>query len=272
MNRLQKQVASMVALEAQIESTLTEIIERGIAYPGADALVRRIHATAGEQQAALDARLQAINGAGSDSQTLVAVPALGDLARATDNGGANSVSFALHAVLTLLNHAVFGYTILQPLTHRYLDSKMGGGENTGDISIQHTNAYAAASQEINQLIHDVVLWELGQADDECRCICPSCSLGVCVCSVSSRTILNSAWADTVPASVDGILVQLPRTGSAALTGGLQAGDVVLAADGQAIHSPSDLQGVVREHESGEEITLQVQRENAGTLDVVVTQP
>lgn len=272
MSRLQQHVAAMVALEGQIESTLVEIVERGVGHSDADALLRRIRDTAGDQHAALDARLQVIRSGSSGSEAQVTVPGLGDLTSATDSGSANSVSFALHAVCTMLSHAVFGYTILQALAHRYLDSKTAGGENTGDVSEQHTRAYASAVQEINQLIHDVVLCELAQAGDECRCTCPSCGLGVCLCSVSSRVILNSAWADTAPARQDGILVQSPRSGSPAATAELQAGDIVLAADGKPIHSPSDLQGVVREHRSGEDITLQVRREGVGTLEVIVARP
>ncbi len=262
----------MVALEGQIESTLAEIVERGVGHSDADALLRRIRDISGDQHAALDARLQVIRSGNSGSEAQVTVPRPGDLTSATDSGSANSVSFALHAVCTMLSHAIFGYTILQALANRYLDSKTAGGENTGDVSEQHTRAYASAVQEINQLIHDVVLWELAQAQDECRCTCPSCSLGVCLCAVTSRTILNSAWADTAPGGQDGILVQSPRSGSAAALAGLQAGDVVLAADGQPIHTSPDLQGVVREHQPGEDITLQVRREGNGTLEVIVARP
>ena len=189
-----------------------------------------------------------------------------------DHGSAISDSFALHTVYTLLNHAICGYIILQSVAHRYFDSKTAGGENTGDVSEQHTRNYAAAVQEINQLIHDVVLWELSQSQDECRCTCPSCSLGLCLCSVSSRKILNNAWTDTAPVRKDGVLVQQPRSGSAAALAGLREGEVVLAADGQVIHDLTDLQGVVREHQTGEDITLRVQRGGSETLDIVVTKP
>ena len=188
MNRLQQQLTSMVALESQIESTLTEIVDRGAIHPEADALLRRIRTIGKDQHAAVRARLQAVRSedTGSNSGTPDIVPTLGELTRTTESGTATSISFALHSVSTMLNHAIFGYATLQVLTHRYRDSKIASGENTGDISEQHTRNYAALVQEINQIIHSVVLWELGQAQDECRCTCPSCSLGICLCSVSSR--------------------------------------------------------------------------------------
>ena len=269
MSRLVQHVASMVALEGQIESTLAEIVEQGIVHSEADALLKRIHAIAEGHRTALGARLQATRGEISASEDQVNVPALGDLSRATGNRSAISATFALHTVYTMLSHAIFGYTILQAIAHRFRDSKVTGEENTGDVSEQHTRNYAAAAQEINQLIHDVVLWELNRAGDECRCSCPSCSLGVCLCAVSSRAILNSAWADSTSARPDGILVQTPRSDSAAAKAGLQEGDVVLAADEQPIQTHQDLQGMVREHQSSEDITLQVQREGVGTLDIVV---
>ena len=272
MNRLQQHLASMVALESQIETTLAEIVARGTGHPDADTLLGRIHAMGKDQHAALDARLEVVRSEGSGSNAWGTIPDFSDLTRATGRGSANSVSFALHIVYTMLNHAIFGYTMLQALAHRYRDSKTAGGENTGDVSEQHTRNYAAAVQEINQLIHDVVLWELSQSQDECRCTCPSCSLGVCLCSVSSRAILNSAWADTAPVRQDGILIQTPKSGSAAAIAGLREGEVVMAANGQVLHTPQDLQGVVRKHLQGEDITLRVRREGVETLDIVVTRP
>ncbi len=262
----------MTALESQIETALAEIVDRGAAHHGADALLRRILATAKDQHAALTTRLEAVRSEDSGSDVPDILPTPGDLTGTAESGNANSISFALHTVYTMLNHAIFGYTLLQAVAHRYQDSKNGGGENTGDVSEQHTRNYVAVVQEINQLIHDVVLWELSQAQDECRCTCPSCSLGVCLCAVASRLILNSAWADTAPVRKDGILVQQPRSGSAAAIAGLRDGEVVMAADGQVLHTPPDLQGVVREHQPGEDITLRVQREGAETLDIVVTRP
>ena len=272
MNRLQQHLASMVALEGRIEKKLAEIVGGGIAHSGADGLLGRIHAMAKTQHRALSARFEAIRNEGKDLDTRGTVPILGDLTRIAGSDSNNSVSFALHTVATMLNHAIFGYTMLQALAHRYLDSKTAGGENTGDVSEQHTRDYAAVVQEVNQMIQNVVLWELARAGDECRCTCPSCGLGVCLCALSSRVILNSAWAETAPAPGDGVLVQQPKSGSAAAMAELQAGDIVLTADGQVLHAPPDLQSVVSGHQPGEDITLQVRKNGGETLDVVVTRP
>ena len=262
----------MVTLENQIETILAEIVDQRTAHPEADALFKRVHVMATDQHTALSSRLQSIRNAVSDPSIPDSVPTMGSLTGIIESGSTNSASFALHTVSTILNHAILGYTILQALSHRYRDSKISGGENTGDISEQHTYNYVTLVQEINQLVQDVVLWELSQADEECRCSCPSCGLGICLCAASSRAILNSAWADSVPANQDGILVQAPRSGSAAMTAKLKAGDMVMAADGRTIHSTADLQNVVRERQPGEDISLHVRRDGAPMVEISVTKP
>ena len=272
MNRLRHHLASMVTLENQIETILADIVGRPTAHPEADALFERVHKMVKDQHAALSTRLQSVSGAVSDPNTPEFVPTVSGLTGMTASDSPNSASFALNTVSTILNHAILGYTILQALSHRYRDSKISGGENTGDISEQHTYNYVTLVQEINQLVQNVVLWELSQADEECRCSCPSCGLGICLCAASSRAILNSAWADSVPANQDGILVQAPRSGSAAMTAKLKAGDMVMAADGRTIHSTADLQNVVRERQPGEDISLHVRRDGAPMVEISVTKP
>ena len=255
----------MVALEIQIEANLDEALELKFDHVATDAALKRLHGTVKGQRAALAGRLKAIGGDVPLSSVLVP----GSVAELTGERENYLLSTRLHSISTLLNQAIFGYAILQPLTHRYRDSKVSGGENTGDISDQHTRSYAAAAQELNQLIHDVVLWELNGSGEECRCSCPSCTLGVCLCAATSRAILNGAWAEASPPLVGGLLVHLPRSGSAAANAGMREGDVVLAADGQEIRAHADLQDGVRQHESGENVRLQVRREGTGTIEIDV---
>lgn len=272
MNRLQQHLASLVALESQLEADLDETLEHEIEHAQAAAALTRLHATVKGQHTALEARLKTIASDDQDSPSLSADP----LVRATENmsgaGDAYQVSAGLHTIFTLVNQAIFGYAILQALTHRYRDSKVAEGPNTADISAQHTRSYTAAAQDLNQLIHDVVLWELNRAGDECRCTCPSCSLGICLCAVSSRAILNNAWADANTAATDGTLVHLPRAGSAAASAGLREGDVVLSVGGEDIHAPADQQAAIRKHETGDEITLRVRRGPGDPLEITVTRP
>lgn len=283
-DRLRTALIALRDIEATIQATLSNSRKLVELHPAVRARAAEIEALASNH---IDAILARLSSAGDDD---VAVPADPTSARSDRDwlSHLHPVSSSLRIAYALLNEAIIGYSMIQPIAvrfrdswvaseagttaHRYLDSKTAGGENTGNVSEQHTRNYVAAAQEINQMIHDVVLWELGQAQDECRCTCPSCSLGVCLCAVTSRLILNSAWADTTPVRKDGILVQSPRSGSAAAIAGLRDGEVVMAADGQVLHTPPDLQSVVREHRAGEDITLRVRRKGAETLDVVVTRP
>jgi C-terminal processing protease CtpA/Prc len=137
----------------------------------------------------------------------------------------------------------------------------------------HTLNYSRAIQEIARILHDVVLWELDREDLECQCICPSCSIGVCLCAVSSRTALSDAWAEAGPFAVDkGIYIHPPRKGSAAASAGLQSGDVVVAVDGREVESYSILQTAVRERKQGQKIQLRVQRGSDEYLDLAVIPP
>ncbi len=264
-NRLELHLTSMVALENRIEATLDEATELKIDHVVTATALKNLHSTAKGQRAVLAARLKAIGGDVPVSSNHIP----GTVGEMLGTGDTSLLSTRLHFISTLLNQAIFGYAILQPLTHRYRDSKVSGEENTGDISDQHTRNYTAAAQELNQLIHDVVLWELNRAGDECRCSCPSCTLGVCLCAASSRAILHGAWAEASPAVVEGLLVHLPRSGSAAANAGMREGDIVMAADGEEILTPANLQDAIRQHESGEIIRLQVRRDETGTIEIDV---
>ncbi|MFQ5944459.1 MAG: PDZ domain-containing protein, partial [Anaerolineales bacterium] len=117
-------------------------------------------------------------------------------------------------------------------------------------------------------LHDVVVWELDHEGLECQCICPSCGLGICLCAVSSRTILSDAWAEAGPIAVDeGVHVHPPRKGSAAANAGLRSGDVILTVDGQEIQTYSVLQTAVLKPDPGEQIQIGVRREPDELEDV-----
>ena len=256
MNRLQQTLASMVELESRVESAVDEALARGVGHPDARQLIERIQSAVRKQHATVTRRLEIVGG---------------DANEATDDEFPASSS--IRALAGLLNEAVFGYTILQPLAHRYRDSKITGeADNTGDIVELHLNEYTTLAQELNQLVHEVVLWEQNEAGEECRCTCPSCGLGICLCAVSSRTILNESWAETVPAPSQGFAVRTPRTGSEAAAAGLRDGDVVLTANDAEIGSYRELQGIVRESQPGGTIKLQVQRGSGEPVELEIAIP
>jgi S1-C subfamily serine protease len=90
--------------------------------------------------------------------------------------------------------------------------------------------------------------------------------------VSSRHVQRNAWIDETPTEEVGVFVHSPPADSAAARGGLQHGDIILAADDQEIGAFSKLQEVVKGHQSGETIELQVRRGSGELTDVQVVRP
>lgn len=135
--------------------------------------------------------------------------------------------------------------------------------------------YAAAAQEINQMILDAVVSELNQRGQECQCRCPSCALGICLCVPHSTNTINEVWQGTSPSALlGGIWVRQPRRDSVVARVGLREGDCVVAVDDQEIVSDLDagsIQTAVRRRQSGEKIRLRVRRAT-GELEVTVTRP
>ena len=267
-DRLQLRVADMVILETQVENLLSQTLSEVREHVQAEEAVGRFQSMVRDQLKALRARLDAIGGREHD---LGGIDAPAVLVRASTGGspdeGAQSVSSALHAIHTTFNHAAFGYGMLHATAHRFFDAE------TGDLAEAHLRGYTGAAQEVNQLIADVVVWELTREGLDCRCSCPSCDLGVCVCAPHGTATLVQAWQETAPAAAEGgITVRPPRTDSAAANSGLREGDVIVAVDGQAIQSVPQLQAAIREHEPGHEMKIQTRRGQGDPLEITVRRP
>jgi hypothetical protein len=219
----------------------------------------------------LRARLSTLGGTGKDEPDLIApLPSSPEAARAPHH----RVARVLHIYDSAFTHMAFGYTMLHAVAHRAYDSQ--GEGNTADLAEEHPRRYAGAAQEIDQLISDVVVAELDATGNECRCQCPSCALGICLCAPHGTATVNKAWRETTPAPVGpGIEVRAPRSGSPAAQVGLSKGDRIVAADGQQLPTDLDiiiLQTAVRGHDSGESILLDVVRQNGEGSQVTVTRP
>ena len=264
-NRLHRHMAQMVALEASIGKTLAQLSKRASDHPDVVALVRSFHEMSGSQRRTLNARLLAVAGD-------IAIP---DGVVVEFDGGDSGypVSTALRHASLILNQAIFDYAMLRTIALRFRDSHIAGERNTGDIAKQHTKNYIGAVHKINQMLHNVVLWEMDREGSTCLCTCPCCGLGVCLCAVSARTTLSDAWAEVGPiADETEVFLHPPRSGSAAANVGLHHGDVIVAVDGLELQSYSTLQSVVKEHQSGEVIELRVRRVSGELEEITVMRP
>jgi len=255
----------MVALEASIEKTLDRLSKQASDHPEVASLVSSFHDLSGVQRQTLSARLQTVAG------DMV----LPDMTAAESDVGESGypISTALQQASAILNQAIIGYAMLRTIALRFRDSSLIGDVNTGDIAELHTKNYVGAVHKINQLLHNVVLWEMDREGAACQCTCPSCGLGVCLCAQAPRLTLSNIWAELGPISDEvGVFVHTPRSGSAAAEAGLCHGDVVVAADGQELDTHFTLQKVVGGHQSGEAMELQVRRGSGKLEEVTVVRP
>ena len=158
-----------------------------------------------------------------------------------------------HCVIySLLGEAVIRYSAMQSIANRFADSWVVADEGTtAHITRDHAQEYVVSMGKIMNVLHDAVIWELEKDDVECRCVCPSCGVGVCLCAVAARGILRTALVGSLPRVAEaGIEVLRPRTGSAAKSAGLVEGDRLVAVDGVAIDSILPLQGAIKDHPAG----------------------
>lgn len=266
LNRLQKQLVHLIALEAAIEQQLEELIPLVSEHDQATALLSGFLSLPREQRQALETRLDFL----TENAPITKDPGVVSVA-STSSEVEYPVSAALQSAYTMFNQAVIGYSVLHPLATRFLDSSWIADEGTAyHLTRQHTQKYVQAIQQISRLLHDVVLWELDQDGRECQCICPSCGVGICLCSMAGRSFLSTVWEEAGPIFDDeGIYVQLPKQNSAAENAGLEKGDIILVAGGQEIESYGILQSAVRNSEPGQDIHLTVRRGSEELKEVVI---
>jgi hypothetical protein len=259
----------MVAQEQVIEHQI-EYLLSGVAHNSeVTTLLKDLHELTSDQRQALAARLQEV---APDIPVPEKLPMISPFEGLYDSAR-YPASAALVTLYTLFEQVVIGYSILMVLARRAADSSVRGTDNTDDIVQKHMRDSAAAVQKIARLLPGVLVAELEEEGQECQCSCPSCGLGICLCAVSTRRMLEMAWTDAGPIYVpEGILMVTPRSRSAAAQSGLLKDDIVLTVDDKAIESIPMLQETIRNHKSGEEIIFQAQRKLGEQVEISVMRP
>ena len=256
-DRLRTALIKLMDVERSIRTTADELRTKVSPHPAARALFAEIDGMAGDHINAVCDRLVSADGLDRDAPENNAQPRLDEIWLSD----LHPVSSSLRAMYTLLNEAIIGYSMIQPIASRFRDSWVIASEGTtGHLARHHTQEYAAAAGRVTEIIHDVVIWELDNEGLECRCTCPSCSIGICVGAPGSRLILAQALAAGRSREADvGVYVHPPRGGSPAEKAGLQAGDLIVAIDGTRVDSFARLQTVIRNHELGDQIRFKLHR-------------
>lgn len=151
---VKKYIGDMVALESHIEEALDSQVQKITDHPKAAAAVNRFHTMVRTQRDALEQHLSGMGGEeGSPLKSAVST-VFGLAAGVIDKVRPEAVSKALRDDYTAFNHAAMGYHML------YGTALMLGEPSTATIAERHHRAYTDAVQDINQIILDVVSWEL----------------------------------------------------------------------------------------------------------------
>jgi hypothetical protein len=269
-NRLQIQLADMIALETAIEKRFEELIPEVSVHAGVTALLTGFQTLTRTHRQALETRIQTITGTIPLLRGTTGVLPLDSLSMAA----VYPVSTALQIIYTMFNQAIIGYSVLHVLSTRFMDSLLVADEGTSyHLTRQHMQNYIKAIQQISCLIHDVIIWELDQEGLECQCTCPSCGVGICLCAMAGRSFLRDTWIKAGPIADDeGVYIQLPKKNSAAMKAGLRRGDVILAISGHEIKLYVELQSAVRNAKPGEEVQLTVRRDSDVPEEVIIVLP
>src|SRR5215204_715293 len=254
------------ALPIYLEGALDHQREEVQAHSEAAAVVRHCHEMASSQREALEAHLERLGGDAAEP-TETAVAAIFDASAGEAHGvRTRTVSDVLRADYTAFNYAAISYAALCEMGFRLYDPPLR------EIALRHLQAYAEATQQINQLIASVVAWELQHQGLECRCICPMCSMGACGCVAAGTWTVNEAWRETAPSgeAPRGFLLLPPRVGSPLALADVQGGDRLLEVDDQAVESIADIQTAIRKHPFGEEVRVLVQRGSESPREIRAT--
>ena len=265
--RLYLALAAMVVLEKRIQRTIANLQGGVSAHPAARDLLARLEEMACTHLGALCERIQIPPDDGLKAHAGVN----GLSANQSQFGELHPVSNALGVAYTIVQEAIIGYSTIQPIAIRAGDSWVMADEGTtAHISRRHTQEYMGVAGQITALIHDAVLWELDGDGLACRCTCPSCSVGICLGAISSRSILSEAWiAARPPVAEHGIELMPPRPGSAAAAAGFLQGDVIVAIDSEKIDAIPLLQRLIRDHRAGDRMEFTVRRKTGEAKVVVV---
>lgn len=254
---VRRALESMIALESRLEESLASLLDEAEGYLEVPVVVGRLRALATGQREALRAHLRRIG-------TTDAPPIEASIAAAFDSSdarpGKGGTIGDLLALAGELTRAAFGYAVLHTLAHRFYQVA------TADLADQHRVSYLQAAQAIHQAVGDVMIQELQEIGQECRCECPACSPGICLCW---HVHVEPDEAGAVPPR-EGVVVRQPRAQSNAERAGLLHGDVILAVEGREVRSYQDMLDRMREREPGEAVRLRVRRRTGDLQEVSVT--
>jgi len=147
-------VGDLYSLESHIEEALDLQLEKVKDHPKANMAVRRFHGTVRTQRDAIKAHLDELGGGTGGAIKSAVSTMFGMAAGVVDKVRSEPVSKCLRDDYTAFNLGAIGYHMV------YGAALMLGFPKTAEIAERHHRAYTDMVQDINQIILDVVAWEL----------------------------------------------------------------------------------------------------------------
>jgi hypothetical protein len=139
-----------------------------------------------------------------------------------------------------------------------------------DLAERHLAHHIDGLQIMARLLPGAVAADLNADGLFCQCICPSCSLGACLCVRSSIGSVADSWGWPGLAEGDGVeLRSPPRPGSQLAAAGVHQHDRVLSVGGAPVRTNEQLQAALRRHSAGETAQLALQRSTGELVEVSV---
>ena len=278
-----KHIHSLLRLEGQILEALAPISTSLKEHPASIALLGRLRALAEEHIAEWKVRMVGIGAPDRTPPPTVEAPPVAFLGLSDQL----TPTVGLEVLYGLISQATFAYAVLHVVAHRQCDSYWAGIEegNSADLAEEHMTDYTQAIEILHRLISDVTVWELTRDGLECRCVCPSCGLGICMCGSHGTATVVETWRTSMdpgrsPPEAGLTLMSPPRRASVALRAGLERGDSIVGVDGQPVGVASELstsisdwsqklKKVISGPEAEERVRLRVRRPSGKVQDVLV---
>jgi hypothetical protein len=139
-----------------------------------------------------------------------------------------------------------------------------------DLAERHLAHHINGLQVMAGLLPDALARELNADGLFCRCICPSCGIGACLCVRTSIATVAEAWRwPGLPIGEGVELRSPPRPGSQLAAAGIHERDCVLSVYGAPVRSNAELQAALRKHALGDTARLSFQRPSGELLEVSI---
>jgi ferritin-like metal-binding protein YciE len=196
-------VGDMVALESHIEEALDRQKKMASEFGPAGSAVRQFHDMVKRHRDELRAYQDQIGSTAGNPIKEAGSAVLGKAAGMIDKIRTEGVSKDLRDDYTAFNHAAISYAMLN------VTALALGDKRTADIASRNLTDYAGAVQEINQIIGQVVVWELGK--DHHKIVDQQAAS-------ESRNLVDRAWRSTSPHAMPGAMGSASSQESGSISG------------------------------------------------------